>query len=158
SRAVALAESMTRSLSESEAEARKLAMVASRTDNGALVMDARGHIEWVNLGFTRITDYALDEVAGREPAALLLVEHTDPTVAGELEACMKHGREFRGELVAYGKSRKPLWLAVEIQPVFDRNGTLTNFVAIQSDIGDRKRAERELTEAKEAAIAASRAK
>src|SRR5262249_36871849 len=82
----------------------------------------------------------------------------DPTVAGEIQACMKHGREFKGELVAYGKSRKPLWLAVEIQPVFDRNGTLTNFVAIQSDIGDRKRAERELTEAKEAAIAASRAK
>jgi PAS domain S-box-containing protein len=158
SRAVALAESMTGSLREREAEARKLAMVASRTDNGALVMDARGQIEWVNLGFTRITDYALDEVAGHDPATLLLGEQTDPATIAEIRACMKHGREFKGELVGRGKSGKPLWLAVEIQPAFDPDGALTNFVAIQTDISERKRFERELLEAKETAIAASRAK
>ena len=48
-----------RELRRSEAEARKLAMIASRTDNAVILTDPEGHIEWVNDGFTRITGYEL---------------------------------------------------------------------------------------------------
>ena len=54
-----------RVLREREAEAQKLAMVASRTDNAVIITDAKGHIEWVNEGFTRITEYSLEEVMGQ---------------------------------------------------------------------------------------------
>ena len=49
--------------------ARKLALVASRTDNAVIITDAEEHIEWVNDGFTRITGYTLGEVVGRKPGS-----------------------------------------------------------------------------------------
>src|SRR5262245_25232179 len=54
-------------LDASEALARKLALVAQWTDNAVIVTDAKGRIEWVNRGFTRMTEYELDEVRGRNP-------------------------------------------------------------------------------------------
>ncbi|MBM3629233.1 MAG: PAS domain S-box protein, partial [Alphaproteobacteria bacterium] len=54
-------------LRASEAEARKLALIAARTDNAVVLTDAAGRIEWVNDGFTRITGWRLDEVLGRTP-------------------------------------------------------------------------------------------
>src|SRR2546429_361177 len=39
--------------------AKKLALVASRTDNAVIITDVHGAIEWVNEGFTRISGYTL---------------------------------------------------------------------------------------------------
>ncbi|MFN7477216.1 MAG: PAS-domain containing protein, partial [Burkholderiales bacterium] len=49
--------------------ARKLSLVAERTDNGVIITDAHGHIEWVNEGFTRMTEYTSSEVLGRKPGS-----------------------------------------------------------------------------------------
>ena len=51
-------------LRESEATARRLALVASRTQNAAIITDAERRFEWVNDAFTRITGYTLAEVVG----------------------------------------------------------------------------------------------
>ncbi len=51
-------------LRKSESTARKLALVASRTDNAVIITDADVCIEWVNDGFTRITGYVLEEALG----------------------------------------------------------------------------------------------
>ena len=58
-------------IKSSEAEARKLALVASRTHNAVIITDARGNIEWVNEGFTRMTGWLLDEVMGKRPGDVL---------------------------------------------------------------------------------------
>ena len=56
-------------LRESTAEARKLALVASRTDNAVLIVDVLApdklRIAWVNESFTRRTGYTLEEARGR---------------------------------------------------------------------------------------------
>lgn len=67
SRAIHLAERMTNNLRRSEAESRRLALVASHTTNAVILASADGKIEWVNEGFTRITGYTLPEVIGRKP-------------------------------------------------------------------------------------------
>jgi len=47
-------------LRESQAEARKLSLVASRTDNLVVIGSADGRIEWVNSAFCRVMEYALE--------------------------------------------------------------------------------------------------
>ena len=70
------------SLRQVEAETHKLALIASRTDNGVILTDADGLVEWVNEGFTRISGYTLDEVRGKSPGSVLQGPATDPdTVA-----------------------------------------------------------------------------
>ena len=63
-----------------EAEARRLSLVAARTDNAVILTDAEGRAEWVNEGFTRLTGYTLDEVRGRKPGSLLQGAETDPAM------------------------------------------------------------------------------
>jgi len=131
-------------LRKTEVMARKLALVASRTDNAVIITDAKAEIEWVNEGFTRITGYALEEALGQTPGALLQGPETDPATVALMKERIRAGEGFRTEVLNYGKSGRKYWLAIEVQPIRDESGQLTNFMAVESDITERKRAERRM--------------
>jgi PAS domain S-box-containing protein len=134
---------------EQARHAAKLALVASRTDNAVVITDTDGRIDWVNDGFTRITGYALDEVAGKRPGSFLQGPDTDPATVAHIREHLKRGEGFTAEIVNYSKAGRRYWLAIEVQPVRDADGTLRNFMAIESDITERKRLEREVGESRE---------
>ena len=46
---------------------RLLSLVANETDNSVVITDTDGRIEYVNDGFTRLTEYSADEAMGRKP-------------------------------------------------------------------------------------------
>ena len=137
-------------LRRSESEARRLALVASRTDNAVIITDGAGRIEWVNDGFTRICGYTLAEVVGRKPGAILQGPATDPATVRRIRDRLAVGEGFDEEIYNYGKSGRGYWLAISVQPIRDEAGVLTNFIAIESDITARKRDEAELRRAEEA--------
>ena len=128
-------------LRRSEAEARKLAMIASRTDNAVILTDPDGVIEWVNDGFTRITGYSLDEVKGLKPGNLLQGPETDSTSIAHMSNQQHKGEGFQTELINYSKSGRKYWNHVEVQPIHDDDGALIHFMAIESDITARKESE-----------------
>ncbi|MDR3638228.1 MAG: HD domain-containing phosphohydrolase [Isosphaeraceae bacterium] len=128
-------------LRKSESEARKLALVAARTDNAVIITDALGRIEWVNAGFTRITEYNLEEVLGQRPGHVLQGRETDPTTVAYMRSRIDQGEGFKVEVLNYSKSGREYWLAIDAQPVHDDDGSLTHFIAIESDLTDRKQAE-----------------
>jgi PAS domain S-box-containing protein len=129
------------SLRSSEAEAQRLAAVASGTTNAVIITDARGQIEWVNEGFTRMTGYTLTEVQGRRPGSFLQGSATDPTVVEEMHTALRAERGFKVEVVNYDRTGRSYWVAVDVQPQRDASGKLTGYMAINSDITDRKTAE-----------------
>ncbi len=144
SRALRLAHDMTASLRATEAEARRLAVVASRTNNAVIIADREGRIEWANDAFTRITGYTLAEAAGRSPGSFLQGPLTAPEARAEMRRGIETGQGFHLELINYHKSGVPYWLDIEVQPLRDEAGQLTGFMAIESDITDRKAAEQNL--------------
>ena len=81
-------------LRKSESTARKLALVASRTDNAVIITDAEVRIEWVNEGFTRITGYAPEEVLGRNPGSFLQGPESDPATIAMMRERIKAGGGF----------------------------------------------------------------
>ncbi len=136
-------------LLQSEAEARKLALVAARTDNAVILTDPDGRIEWVNDGFIRITGYELAEAIGRTPGSLLQGPRTDPEAARYMRERQQRGEGFRTEILNYSKSGREYWISVEVQPVHDGDGRLVQFMAIEADITERKRAEEALRRSEE---------
>jgi len=128
-------------LHQQEAESRKLAMIASRTDNAVILSDAAGRIEWVNEAFTRISGYTLEEVRGKTPGSILQGPATDPATAALMRRQVATGEGFRTEVLNYSKAGRKYWVAIEVQPIRDEAGTLQNFMAIESDVTDRKAAE-----------------
>ncbi len=143
-RALKLAAEMTASLRLSEAEARRLAMVASRTSNAVVITGVDERIQWTNDGFTRITGYTLAEVQGRKPGPLLQGPDTDRATVAKLRQAVQECRPVEVEILNYGKNRPPYWLAIEVQPLHDEAGGVTGFMAIESDITARKLAEQKL--------------
>ena len=84
-------------LRNSEAEARKLALVASRTDNAVIVTDGLGRVEWVNDGFTRITGFTLADVEGRTPGSVLQGPGTHPGTVEFMRGHLRKGVAFSTE-------------------------------------------------------------
>ena len=145
-------------LRNSEAESRKLALVASLTHNSVVIMDLEGRIEWGNESFQRITGYSLEEVAGSRLLDTLEGQETDPVIAKNIREAVKEGKGFTEELIYHQKDGTSFWCALEMQPVRNAGGKIVNYVAIQSDITERKRAAEELNKAKDAAESANKAK
>jgi len=145
-RAYAMAGEITRELRANEAETRKLSLVASRTHSAVVITDAHKRIEWVNDGFTRITGYTLDDVRGRMPGAFLQGPDTDAETVAKMRANLARSESCRVEILNYGKTGRPYWLDVEIQPIYSAAGELTNFMAIETEITERKRIEHAIRE------------
>ncbi|WP_165247315.1 PAS domain S-box protein [Paludisphaera soli] len=125
-------------------DARWLQLLASRTEEAMIVTDARRRIEWVNEGFTRITGYEPAEAIGREPGALLQGPETDPAVRDFIGRRIRAAKPVRAEILNYAKSGRKYWAAIEVQPVLDAQGRVANYLSVQTDVTERKRAERRL--------------
>jgi len=138
------AEEANQKLRIQEAEARKLALIAARTDNAVILTDATGLTEWVNEGFVRLTGFTLDEIRGKKPGHLLRGPETDPNTVAYMRERIQRGEGYSVELLNYSKDGRKYWLSIEVQPIYDEHGRVANFMAIQTDITERKSAEAEL--------------
>ena len=145
-------------LRESQAAARKLSLVASKTDNLVIIARPDGTIEWVNESFERVMEYPLAEILHKNPATFMVGPETNPRTVRRIQAAMSHGRGISTDVVNYSKSGKKFHLQLEIQPIRNQAGELENFIGIQADITARVETEQNLRRAKAEADAASRAK
>jgi len=145
-------------LRESQAEARKLSLVASKTDNLVIIGSADGTIEWVNSAFCRVMEYTLEEVVGKDPGQLLVGPDTDAAQADLIRNEIAKGIGANTEVIQYSKSGRKYYLHLEVQVVRNQAGQVENYIAIENDITSRVETESQLRRAKAEADAASRAK
>lgn len=124
-----------------EAETSKLALVAARTHSAVVITDSLGRIEWVNQGFERLTGYASREVVGRCPGHFLQGAGTNPDTVAFIRSRLQAKQGFQAEVLNYHRDGHPYWVDIEVQPVADENGKVTNFIAIEQDISARVQAE-----------------
>jgi len=145
-------------LRESQAEARKLSLVASKTDNPVIIGTPDGRIEWVNDAFCRVMEYSLHDVFGKNPAHFMIGPDTNPRTVVRVRAAMARGLGISTDVVNYSKSGRKYHLHLEIQPIQNADGSLETFIAILTDITARVESETTLRRAKAEADSASRAK
>ncbi|AMM50132.1 hypothetical protein TH61_01605 [Rufibacter sp. DG15C] len=124
-------------------ELEQLSLVASKTSNGIVIMNAQGQIEWVNKGFTSINGYTLQEVKGKRPNDFLHGPNTDPEMQKQITAGYRSGQPFTEEVLNYKKNGEEFWVKIDVTPVKNEEGQVTSYIAIQTDISYRKEAEKE---------------
>ena len=120
-------------------ELRKLSLIAKKTDNAVIITDPQGKIEWVNEAFTRITEYASDEVLGKT-TSFLHGQETNKSVLSFMKEKSKRKQPFECEILKYTKSGNPIWLEIKHQPLLNKEGKLTHYFNLEADITDRKKA------------------
>ncbi|MGM0604145.1 MAG: PAS domain S-box protein [Halobacteriota archaeon] len=110
-----------------------------------LITDTDGTIEYANPSVETVTGYDREEVLGNTPAMFKSGEH-DKAFYSDLWGTILNGRTWRGEITNQYKSGKRYYIDQTIAPIRGESGEKPDrFVAINQDITERKRRERELT-------------
>lgn len=94
-------------------------------------------IEFVNSAFEKITGFRAQDVLGKTPR-LLQGPETQRAELDRIRAGLERREAVSAELINYTKTGEPIWLEIEIVPLFDQSGWCTHFVALERDVTERK--------------------
>lgn len=122
-----------------EANAR-LALVAQHATDGVVITGAAGRVEWINAAFQRMTGYTFEELKDRKPGHVLQGPETAPATVARLREAQATGTACHVEILNYTKDRRPYWQEIDVQPVRDPGGRVTNFISIHTDITEKRAA------------------
>lgn len=122
----------------SKRENERLILIAKSIDNMVIITDKDGLIEWVNESFTRHTSYSINEIIGTKPGSFLQGEETQPEKVELMRVAIQQQRPVELEIINYTKTQQKFWVEIKMQPIFNEEGLLTNFIAIEKDITERK--------------------
>lgn len=118
-----------------------LANVVSQINEAVMITDNTGCIQWVNNGFTTITGYHLNDVMGKQPGTFLIGELTQKRAVKNIKLQLFRGLAVVEELIQYKKNGQSYWAMISIKPIHNDKGEVTNYIAIESDITNRKEKE-----------------
>lgn len=119
----------------------KLSKSIEQSPSSIVITDIHGKIEYVNPGFTAVTGYLPEEVAGKIPR-ILVPGKLPSDQFDELWRTVSTGEVWRGEFVNRKKNRVKFTESVVISPVLDEQKRVNNLLIISEDITKRKKEEK----------------
>ena len=132
-------------LRASQDEARRLAIVASRTSSGVLIMDADRRIVWSNEAVGRLLDIDRDAVVGLRLRDVLGAETVDPKSFKAILAALDAGEHYRGEARLRRAGSRSVWVSAEVIALREaQDGRITGYIAVGTDITASKEYEQRL--------------
>lgn len=117
-----------------------LSLVANETDNAVIISNSDRHIQYVNRGFERMTGFNAAEVSGHKAKEFLIGPRTNADTYKRMEAELEAPNAFYDEIEIHCKNGASLWISVTSNPVIDKNGKHTGYIAILADITSVKTA------------------
>jgi two-component system, NtrC family, sensor kinase len=126
-----------------ENELRKLSEAVEQSPASIVITDIKGNIEYVNRTFSENTGYLFADVINKN-AKILASGYTARSEYKKLWDTITSGSSWSGEFLNKKKNGELLWEDVIISPIKDKNGEIINFLAVKTDITQRKKSEKEI--------------
>jgi len=142
---------------KSDLEILKLSVAIEQNPASVVITDTQGIIEYVNKKFLSVSGYTKDSLIGKVLRILKPGHTTDETYI-EIWNKLFSGKAWKGEHQNRTKKKEIYWESVQISPIKNQEGKITNFIILSENISDRKKMEKDLIAAKEKAEESDRLK
>jgi PAS domain S-box-containing protein len=130
-------------LNETNIHLERLSIVARETDNGVLIADYRGNIEWINEGYTKLLGYNLDDLREVKGINLFFIYKSLNTLEF-FKKCKDERIPVTFSSIYERADNTEKWLQTTVTPIFDAEGELKKYVVIYADITDLKLAQNQV--------------
>ncbi len=104
-------------------------------ENVVVVTDLFERIVWVSSGFKKMTGYERNEALGLRPVQFLQGKLTDPSTKQLIRNKISNREAGEFTLINYRKNGEPYHCYIKIEPIYNANHELVNFLAIEKDMG-----------------------
>lgn len=122
---------------QSEEWLNKLSLAVDQSQSSIMITDMDARIEYVNATNVRETGYSLEELIGSNPC-ILKSGKTPKATYEEMWAHLLRGDLWQGELTNRRKDGSEYIELVNVSPVRQANGQITNYMAIKENITEKK--------------------
>jgi len=123
-------------------ELEKLSLVAKTTTNSVIITDEHKKIQWVNDSLLKLTGYERHEIIGQTPKMFQFEKTSQETLDFIFEKLEKN-EAVSTEILNRGKYGNEYWLVLNIVPLINAEGNLYGYIAIETDITEKKKFEEE---------------
>ena len=113
---------------------KRMAKVAELSSNAIAITDGMHRVVWINEAFSNLTNYTPDQARGRRIGTLLKARSADPTHFTEFTEALARGQGIKREVRVITKNAELGWVLVDMQPIWDEDGTMSGWVLVATDL------------------------
>lgn len=138
-------------LVEQKDQLKQLSIVASDINNSVVIINPNMEIDWINQGYNNLTGFSMEDVKGKKLLYFSKGPLWDEERADYISQLFLSNKPFNFEFLNYKKNGDHYWVDTNVTPSFNSEGELEKFIAVGTDITEKKRAEIDLKHSYESA-------
>ncbi len=124
---------------------KKLQLVATSINDGILILEPNQSLRiiYANRAYTKITGYEESEILGTKPL-FLLEKDRDSELENPFILSIKTEKTFTVELNKKNNHGESIWVEIVMNPVFNEENILINWIVIERDITEKIKTRQEI--------------